>query len=542
MFARLSHLSLTRQSRWLCLLLGTLTLVVAFAGAADVATRSWADKMLAEDQHDFGSPPAGTSATHAIKISNIYKETVTISEIGSSTPDIRVNLDKTVLESKETAQLVLSLEPSAFGRPSEGSVSMRMTFDGLNYKTVIVPIRAFLEPGTESPQTTAKRQAAGNWAQQMFSELTYDFGSVARGAEAKHVIEITNLYKEDVTLSPPISSCGCITPTLDNFVLKSKQKAQLVLNLDTIKFSRKRDVTVTLSATFDNLNFKQIVIPIQAYIRQDVVFEPGSVHFGTVSPGEQSEQRVRVRYAGRNDWTIRNVRANTPSLKPEFRQIGRANGNVEYELLVKLSSDARPGRIHGQIVLETDDALNPNIPLLVDGSIEADMQITPQVVQFGTLKPGVPRVVNVVVKGRRPFQVEAVECDSSRDCYAYALPKNDKTVHVIPLTITPPNEPGDLKEGFTVSIAGRKAPLTFQAVGKIEAADPPAEPAKPAELAEPDSTPDVTPETPPAESKDATPADPAPDSGLKEPVTELDENKPAEPDATGESPAPTGNP
>jgi len=534
-FARLSHIPFARQSRWLCLLLGILTLVVASAGAAEEVTRSWADKMLAESQHDFGSPATGTNATYAIKITNLYRETVTISDLGSSTPDIRVNLDKTVLESKETAQLVLSLEPSAFGRPSEGSVSMRMTFDGANYKTVLVPVWAF----TAAPQPAPKRQAVGNWAEQMFSELSYDFGSVARGAEAKHVIEITNIYKEDVTISAPVSSCGCITPTLDRYVLKSKDKALLVLNLDTIKFSRKRDVTVTVDVTFDNLNYKQIRIPIQAYIRQDVVFEPGSVHFGTVSPGEPAEQRVRVRYAGRGNWTVRNVRSSTPNLVPAFRQVARVGGNVEYELTVKLSSDARPGRILGQIVLETDDALNPNIPLLVDGAIEADLQITPQVVQFGTLKPGVPKVVNVVVKGRRPFRVDGLECESDRDCYGVALPNTDKTVHIIPLTITPPNEPGDLKEDFTVSIAGRKAPLTFQAVGKIEAPAVPVEPEKPAGVAEPDATPEVGSEPPPAESKDAAPEPSGSESDLKEPVTELDANPP---EATSGSPPATGTP
>ena len=535
MFARLSHIPFARQSRWLCLLLGALMLVVTSAGAADEVARSWADKMLAEDQHDFGSPAAGANATYSIKITNLYKETVTISDLGSSTPDIRVNLDKTILESKDTAQLVLSLEPSAFGRPSEGSVSMRMTFDGANYKTVIVPVRAF----SAAVQPAPKRQVVGNWAEQMFSELSYDFGSVARGAEAKHVIEITNLYKEDVTLSPPVSSCGCITPTLDSFVLKSKDKVQLVLNLDTIKFSRKRDVTVTVDATFDGLNFKQIRIPIQAYIRQDVVFEPGSVHFGTVSPGEPAEQRVRVRYAGRNNWTILKVRSSTPNLEAGFQQIGRFGGNVEYELTVKLSSDARPGRILGQIVLETDDALNPNIPLLVDGSIEADLQITPQVVQFGTLKPGERKVVNVVIKGRRPFRVEGLVCESDRDCYGVALPNSDKTVHVIPLTITPPNEPGDLKEDFTVTISGRKAPLTFQAVGKIVAPAQPAEPEKPAGVTEPDSTPEVGTEAPPVESQEAAPESPGTESDLKEPVTELDANQP---ETTNESPPATGTP
>ncbi len=544
MFACLSHLSISRRPRGLCLLVWALTLVASFAGAAEETTQSWADKMLEKNQHDFGTLENGTSATHAIKISNLYKETVTISELGTSSPDIRVSADKTVLESKDTAQLVLSLDPAVNGRQIDGQVTLKMTFDGVTFKTVTVPVKAIVKGGTTPPQPAPNRHPGRNWAEQMFTELQYNYGSVARGAEAKHIIEITNLYKEDVTITTPISSCGCITPTIDamglndRFVLKSKEKAQLVLKLDTIKFSRKRDVTVSLRSTFDNLNYKEIRIPITAYIRSDVVFEPGSVQFGTVSPGEAREQRVRVKYAGRANWTVRSVRASNPHLQPVIREVSRFNGNVEYDLLVKLAGTAPLGRLLDQVVLETDDALNPTIPLLVEGQIEADLQVTPQVVQFGTLKPGEKKLVNVVVTGRRPFRIENVECDSARECYVVAKQPTDKTVHVIGLTITPPAEPGELKEAFTVTIAGRKAPLTFQAIGKIEM---PADSVTPTESS--------TSEPAPAESNEKSPEVKDSESELKEPVTETLGTEPVQtetpstpPDSPATPPETTGTP
>ena|GEM_PF-280983 len=489
MFLRLCSLDSIRQSPWLLLWVLALALPSA-VHSADGGSLNWGDKMLSERQHDFGSPAVGSEANHSIKISNIYRETVTISEVTSSSPDIRVRLEKTSLASKETAQLELTLEPSAFGRPSAANVTMRMTFDGVNFKAVTVPVMAFTKTQGGLP--------GGNWAEQMFSELKYDFGPVAMGAEAKHVIEITNLYKEDVTLSSPVTSCACITPQLDNFVLKSKQTARLVLNLDTINFKKKRDVTVTLSATFDQLNFKQIRIPITAYIRSDVVFSPGSVHFGVLSPGEGAERRVQVVYAGRNNWAVRSVRGGSSHLTADIKEVSRFNGRVEYELLVKLAGTAPVGRILDQLVLETDDALNPTIPIMVDGSIEADLQITPEIVSFGTLKPGVPKVVKVLVKGRKPFRVDKVECDSARDCFGVSLPSNLSTVQVISLTITPPDEPGEFKEAFTVTIAGRQATLAFKAIGTIEASTskpPETEPASESKETVPPSAPETT--TPP---------------------------------------------
>lgn len=475
--SRLCPLNSSRQSPRLWLLLWVLALVPWPVHAEDVVL-TWAEKMFAERAYDFGSPLVGAEASHSIKISNLYKETVTISEVSSTSPDIRARVSRTTLPSAETAQLDLSLDAAALGKSNGAIVTLKLTFDGVNFKTVTVPVKASPPAGIAVAPPIRNIQAGGNWAEKMFSELKYDFVSVARGAEAKHVIEITNLYKEDVTLSNLASSCGCITTQLDNFLIKSKQTAQLVIVLDTVRFSKRRDVTVSLSATFDQLNFKQIRIPITAYIRSDVVFDPGSVHFGVVAPGEEAERRVRVIYAGRDGWTVRStVRGANPHLTSTVKELSRGNGRVEYELLVKLAGTAPPGQILDQLVLQTDDAANPTIPVLVDGSVEADLQITPGVVPFGILKPGVEKVVNVVVKGRKPFRIEKVECDSARDCFGVSpLVPLEKTVHVISLKITPPDQPGDFKESFSVTIAGRQAPLSFQAVGTIEApAAPPGE-------------------------------------------------------------------
>lgn len=447
---------------------------------------TWADKMLSERKHDFGSPPVGTAATHSITITNIYKETVTLSEVTSSSPEIKARIEKSVLASKEKGTLELTVEATASGKPTDAVVSMKMTFDGANFKTVLVPVTAYVEPGTVIAKPVTVRPG-GNWAEQLFAEEKYDFGSVAKGAEIKHVIEVTNPFKETVTLSGLTSSCPCISPQLGAFELKSKQTTQLTLNLDTLHFSKKREVTVAVTATFDGRNFKHVRIPVAAFIRGDVVMEPGSVQFGLVAPGEIAERRVRIRYAGRSNWTIRSVRSKNTHLAAEVNELSRSGIYVEYELLVKLSGTAPLGPLLDQVVLETDDLNNPTIPVLVDGTVKPDLQVTPEVVSFGPLKPGLSKIVKVVVKGRKPFRIEKVECDSDRECYAVALPSVEQTVHVVSLTITPPDEPGELREAFTVTIAGRSTTLAFQATGTIEAT------AKPTDAAPVPETPDKSP-------------------------------------------------
>ncbi len=478
---RLCCLPLIQLSHGMWIRLGIFAWVLVMGPCvahAQEVPLTWADKMFSERRHDFGLAPSGTGVTHSITITNIYKETVTISEVTSSSPAIKARVAKTTVASKELVPLELTLDVVGAGQPTDALVTLKMTFDGGSTKTVVVSVTAYVEPSSVIAKPLPVRPGS-HWAEQMFAELKYDFGSVAKGAEVKHVIEITNPFKETVTLSGLTSSCACISPQLNTFQLKSKQSAQLTLNLDTLHFSGKRKgVTVSLSATFDGLNFKQVRIPIEAYIRGDVVIEPGSVQFGLVAPGGVAERRVRIRYAGRNNWTIRSVRSRNTHLTAEVKELSRIGINVEYELLVKLAGTAPLGPFLDQVVLETDDLNNPTIPVLVDGTVEPDVQVIPEIVLFGPLKPGVPKTVKVVVKGSKPFRIEKIECDSNRECYAVGLLPVDQTVHVVSLTITPPNEPGELQEAFTVTIAGRQATLAFQATGTIEATTKPA-PAKP---------------------------------------------------------------
>ena len=42
--------------------------------------------------------------------------------------------------------------------------------------------------------------------------------------------------------------------------------------------------------------------------------------------------------------------------------------------------------------------------------------------------------------------------------------------HVLPLTFSPPNEPGEFEEEFTITVAGRPEPIVLKATGTIIAA------------------------------------------------------------------------
>lgn len=306
---------------------------------------------------------------------------------------------------------------------------------------------------------------AQEWAEKMFDKLDHDFGVVARGADARYRLMITNKYAPTVHISDVRTSCGCTAAKPSKDTLASRETAYIEIVMDTRKFTHLKESSVTV--VIDQPQPAEVRIPIKAYIRTDVVLTPGGVEFGAITRGNDQERKLSIAYAGRSNWSIRNVVTKNPNITAKVVETSRNGANVNYDLLVSVKGSAPVGELRDQLTLITDDAGNPQIPVLVQGRVEAEYTITPEVVSFGNMAPGERKTVNVVVRGRKPFAIEKIESEKSTGTFEVRLPQEQKQIHVLPLTITAPTEAGTLNEQFTVMINGTPEPITFKAFGKI---------------------------------------------------------------------------
>ena len=304
-----------------------------------------------------------------------------------------------------------------------------------------------------------------NWAQKMFDAQDHDFGVVAKGADVKHRFKVKNLYKETVHISNVRTTCGCSAAELSKYSLESLEEGYLEVSIDTRRFSREKTSSVVV--TFDSPQYVEVRLPLKVYIRTDVVLTPGGVVFGSIDQGAGAERKVEIAYQGRADWKIQDVKSNNKGLTAHVEEKQRSGGHVEYELIVNLDPAAPVGGINDRLTLVTDDANSPYVPVLVTGQVEADVMVTPSVLAFGTMHSGESKTVNVVLRGKQPFTVEKIECESDKQAFRFKPAEGEKRVHVVPLTLTAPTEAGKFAEEFTVTIAGRPEPLHFQATAEI---------------------------------------------------------------------------
>ena len=308
-------------------------------------------------------------------------------------------------------------------------------------------------------------RADDQWAAKMFEKTSHDFGVVARGSDVSYRLKLKNLYKEDVHIHDVRTTCGCSAGEPSQTTLKSLEDAYVEIKMDPRKFMRRKDSNVIV--TFDAPLYQEVTIPITAYIRTDVVVEPGSAQLGKVDQETGGSQTLTVAYAGREDWKIKSVKSDHEFIEAAVKETTREGGRVDYEMTVSLKPGAPVGALRHVVTLVTDDADNPDVPILVEAEVRPDIEVNPSVVSLGTMAPGQSKTVSVVLRGKNPFKVESVTCQKVKDVFEVRLPSNTAPVQVIPLTVTAPQEPGTLDEELSVTIDGRKLPVTFRAYGKI---------------------------------------------------------------------------
>ena len=273
---------------------------------------------------------------------------------------------------------------------------------------------------------------AQQWAKAMFDKTTYDFGIVARGAKVEHRFVLENIYEEDVHIRSVSSNCGCSTPKVSRKLLKTWEKAEILVTMDTRKFLKRKDATIEVD--FDQPFSATVQLHVHAYIRSDIVVQPGAVSFGSVMQGAGAKQTVAVSYAGRNDWKITRVECANPHIEASAVETNRTPGKVGYDLTVQLKPDAPSGYIRDQLVLVTNDfdARAARVPVAAEGVVVSALSVRPSPLMMGVAEVGRPVARNLVVQGQTPFRIVGVTCSDNR--FQCQVPLEAKKTHIFPVT------------------------------------------------------------------------------------------------------------
>jgi Protein of unknown function (DUF1573) len=302
------------------------------------------------------------------------------------------------------------------------------------------------------------------WANKLFSgDLNHDFGTVARGAQLKYTFKMTNIYKVPLEITNVRAECGCVTPTLSTKILQPNETAELHINMDSARFSGAKRVPVHITVGPEFVSTATVVVT--AHARQDVVFNPGEIDFGTVAKGQTPSSFIDVEHAGDPNWRVLEILKNGAApFNMKVEQLPQKVGGfvtVGYRISATLKPDATSGNFKQEIILKTNDPNASVITFHVLGNIRASLQVAPNPVNLGSLKTGAAETTKIVVSGGRPFRITGI--DGLDKGMTIELPDSAKSTHILELRIES-QAAGEVRKQLTIrtDLDGESAKITVE--------------------------------------------------------------------------------
>ncbi len=323
------------------------------------------------------------------------------------------------------------------------------------------------------------------WAERLFEERSYDFGTVAGGTDARHAFLARNIYGEPVRIAGFVVACGCtevkvggrvvrpsypnqriMLPEAERIVLEPGEQVAIELALDTKKFAGQHKTT-SVTVIFDRPSYSRVRLRMSAYIRQDVVANPGIIAFGPVVQGQTPNRSVEIEYAGGLDWRIHAIEWDARYFTVEAEELYRRSRRVGYRITVALKPDAPVGIIREELLIRTNDPASPELAIPIEGSVQPPILLTPTTLSLGNVKVGEVVHRTLVVRGNKAFVIKEVKVDAPDVTVTFAQGKEAR-LHLLKLRFEPTTA-GE-REATVVVVTDRDevTPLTAVMRARVE--------------------------------------------------------------------------
>jgi hypothetical protein len=301
---------------------------------------------------------------------------------------------------------------------------------------------------------------AGGWADGLFNELRHDFGNIPHGADVRCNFVITNTTGQPIRIGGMKRSCGCTEITLDDKVVLDQniqvasiaqvlapgQQATIGVVLDTVKFLGNKAAEILV--TFDYPSLAEVRLTVNSFIRQDIVFNPAAIQFGTVSRGQELTKELDIEYAGQLNWQIQGVVYANSHLNVTYDELYRKPGQVGYRLKVAVKPTAPAGSLRELMIVETNDPGASKIPVLIDGQLQSDLVITPSNFNLGSVRTGESAARQILLRAKKPFEITKVEGPDA----AFQVEKSagKQAFHKLTVRFTAPDQVGPRECTFRI--------------------------------------------------------------------------------------------
>lgn len=298
--------------------------------------------------------------------------------------------------------------------------------------------------------------AAAVDASGVFSESGYNFQGVPRYTSPRHSFIFTNDGTEDLRLLSARVSCQCTKVFIpEKRVYKPGEKGEVVAQLDAVRFTGVRHVTITVTFQRGSKVF-EVPLNISGVIIENVAIEPQNLVFlvdQDMKPSDAEKeqklsqlnanassrtQRVAVVYPGYNE-TVARVVSSNPHIEVAVGKPSRVASGYQTPLFVSVKNDAPAGYLDATVQIWSNGSTsNSPLSLNVTGVVRAPLTTSPGTLTFFTPEHGEKITKNFVISASSEFTLKSIQTPSrALECNFPRKAIRPAKVCVIPVTFDP---------------------------------------------------------------------------------------------------------
>ena len=318
----------------------------------------------------------------------------------------------------------------------------------------------------------AQQQLTGDGPRKMLTEFEHDFGTLAKNEFAEHRFEIKNVFNEDIRIQQVKTSCACTDVTLLKNYLKKGESTELVAVFNTQRFVGQKQATVTLILAPPYSG--EVQLTVRGNIRSDVMFEPGSIDFGSVtqqSIANKTARRVSITKFNNPNWQIIDVKSTFSDVGVTLSKPVRFGNQVKYDMDIRIKESAPAGYVQGELIIVAQEfGRNSEIPIKFSAKVASALQISPDILTISTAESGAVIEKKVVIKADKPFKINDVKC-INQSFSVEADPEKSRKVHFVNVSYSADQPPGRYEYDLEIiTDLNSETTGSIKAVVEIEAA------------------------------------------------------------------------
>ena len=298
--------------------------------AAPVSAQKWATDMFETTKHDFGTVARGAKVEYRFKLKNNYLEDVHISGVSSSCGCTQVRVEKPLLKTYETGEIIATINTRAFW--GQKGATLTVTFDKPYYAQVQLHDSVYIRGDVD------------------FNPGSVAFGEIDQGQKVQKTVAVSHTGRSDWRVVDVHSDNPHITGKVSNGRMSGGRITyDLIVEVDKEAPEGYLQDHLML-VTNDHQSMKQVPLLVEGRVVSGITVSPAPLFLGVVEPGEKVRKQVVVR--AKKPFKILSVECKDDSV--EFDPTHNSEAKSLHLIPVTFIGGQEKGKVNQTIHIKTD--------------------------------------------------------------------------------------------------------------------------------------------------------------------------------------------